>query len=530
MLAGCGGRQQQPLAAVTVEQRPFAQAALACSGRFVAHSLDHVTTTGGETVKMFDSNGAGLAVNDLDRDGDLDLVLANLQGNNAIFWNEGQWRFRKQALDHGHSRAVNSVDVDGDGWLDIVFTTRNGAPVWWHNHAGAFSYKVLPNVWWPAYAMTWGDVDGDGDLDLVTASYDAALEKDLGDSFMFGQGAGVFYYENQDGFFAPQRLAQKAQGLAVLLLDVDEDSRPDILVGNDFSVPDQVWLNREKAWTLAEPFAVTTHSTMSFDSGDIDNDGRWELLATDMKPYAGDPVTLAAWQPVMEMMPHHEIEGDPQVMENVLQVRQDNGRFDNGAPSHGLDATGWSWSGKFGDLDNDGFLDLYVVNGMTAIELFGHLPNGELVEENQAFRNNNGQAFVPAPAWKLNVIDSGRGMSMADLDNDGDLDIVVNNLLTPAQVFENRLCRGDSLEIDLFWPGSKNTRALGAQVILHTGKGRLTRDVRAGSGYLSGDPARLHFGFPSDSRLEQLEIIWPDGATSILAPVPANVLLRVERQ
>ena len=512
---------------VHLESVPFNKGA--CSGTFVNRPLNFTTTITAEAVEMFDSNGSGLGVNDLDNDGDLDIVLANLKGNNTVFWNEGDLNFTQLNIPHGQSRSVSIVDVNGDGWQDIIFTRQWSGPTYWQNNEGTFSQEFLPDITKQAYAMNWHDLDQDGDLDLVTASYDAALEKDLGNSFMLSDRAGVFVYENQDGFFARERLTNEAQGLAVFLRDLNDDGRTDILVGNDFAVQDEVWLQQPYGWEPSAPFETTTHSTMGFDSGDVNNDGRWELIATDMKPYATDQATLDQWQPVMDMMMHGEIEGDPQIMENVLQMQGDNGIFENQAADLGLDATGWSWSGKFGDLDHDGFLDLYVVNGMAASELFAQLPEYELVEENLAFRNDEGSGFVLATEWNLNAIEGGRGMSMADLDNDGDLDIIVNNLLAPAQIFENQLCQGESLQVDLFDLGSSNTRAIGAQVTLHTNNGRFTRDVRSNSGYLSGDPARLHFGFPSETMIEQLEVRWPDGTVSMVDDLSAGQLWRISR-
>ena len=488
---------------------------------------------------MFDSNGAGLAIGDLDNDGDQDIVLANLKGQSAVFWNEGAMTFRKQEFPRGDSRAVAVVDVDGDGWLDIVFTQRLGALAFWRNTgkdkaSGAsglserFVEQPLSGVLNPAYAMAWGDLDRDGDLDLVTGSYDAELEKELRDTFLFSGGAGVFYYENRDGVFVPQRLADKSQALTIALFDVNADGWLDIVVGNDFATQDQVWLHSAEGWQAAQPFAATTHSTMSLTAGDIDNDGQDELFATDMKPYADDPQTQAAWMPVMEGMHDMMMPGDPQIMENVLQVRQPDGSFKNEAAPQGVDATGWSWSTRFGDLDNDGRLDLYVVNGMAAEELFSHLPGSELVEENQAFRND-GSRFIPAPQWGLGATAGGRGMSMADLDNDGDLDIVVNNLMAPAVVFENQLCAGAGLEVDLDWPAGANTRGLGARLTLHTSTGTLTREVRSVAGYASGDPTRVHFGFPHTSDLLRLDVRWPDGAISSVSKPKPDTLLTVTR-
>jgi hypothetical protein len=520
--------------AITVEQTELVELTTPCQDVFISHPLDHTTTVAGQGVHLFDSNGAGLAVNDLDNDGDLDIVLANLASPNTIFWNEGRFSFRKEMLPHGDSRAANIVDIDGDGWQDIIFARRlRDRPTLWRNSGPAGSphfTELEPFRLKNPYTMSWADLDGDGDLDLVMASYDAELAKAANQPNAPGRG-GIIYYENQGDRFSPTYLAYTAQTLALLLVDINEDDRLDILAGNDFYQPDQLWLRQAEGWQEAHLFPATTRNTMSFDAGDIDNDGHVEIFATDMKPYGDDPETVAAWAPLMQEM--HEAEplaGDPQVMANVLLGRAQAGHFENRASAAGLEATGWSWSAKFGDLDNDGWLDVYVVNGMIAEEMFSHLPNNELVEENQAFRNDRQGRFTPVPAWGLNTTASGRSMSMADLDDDGDLDIVVNNLLAPAQIFENQLCGGFGLEVDLFWPASQNTRAIGAYLTLQTSTGSYHRDVRAASGYLSGDPARVHFGLPSHSQLIRLDIRWPDGQRSSLEGLTSQTLYIVTRQ
>lgn len=501
-----------------------------CTRAFVAHDLDHTTTTANGVVQQFEANGAGLAVNDLNNDGKLDIVLGSQAGPNTILWNEGNFNFRKTTLGQGPTRAVTVVDVDGDGWRDLVLTRNTGVINYWHNNKGngRFTQETLPGVVKAAYTINWGDLDGDGDLDLVTASYDAGFLSDVGTNYLLKRGGGVIYYENQRGRFKPTGLATEAQALALALFDLNHDNRPDIVVGNDFDVPDQAWTRTDTGWAAATPFANTTHSTMSLDQGDINNDGAPEIFASDMKPYASEK--MEAWEPMMmDMMGAPPMHDDPQVMENVLQVRGPQASYVNLAKRWGIDGTGWSWSAQFGDLDNDGYLDLYVVNGMIENKIFSALPNHELVEENQAFHNYKGLLFAATPQWKLNSTRSGRSMVMADLDLDGNLDIVVNNLRSPAQLFENRLCAGSSLEVELNWPQVQNRQALGAHLLLHTSAGTYTRDVRAASGYLSGDPARVHFGFPVDAKLETLEVQWPDGKVSIVDKIEAHQLLRVER-
>ena len=524
---------------VTADAQPLAAEVQPCLPAFVTNALPHFTAVKNDTVRMFDANGAGVAAGDLDSDGDLDLLFGNHDGPDTLLWNLGQLRFRAQEFSTGKTRDVKLVDVDGDGRLDAVLTRNTGALNYFHNEgeqdgAVKFIRQTLPGVAAPAYSTNWADLEGDGDLDLVTGTYDAGLLAARGSSYIVnGSNKGVYVYRNEGGKFTGTPLARDAQALALLLPDLNADGRLDIMVGNDFLVPDMIWLqDKNGGWAPAEPFATTTHSTMSLDQGDVDNDGHPEIFAADMKPYSeADMVDMMpVMDDMMEGMTRQSVTEDRQAMENMLQFPLAPDEYLNLAPDWGVDGTGWTWSSKFGDLDNDSFLDLYTVNGMIEETLFGHMPNHELVEKNQAFRNEGGLRFRNMPGWQLDSQFSGRGMLMADLDGDGDLDIAVNNLRGPAQLFENRLCSGgSSIELDLRWPASRNTYALGAQVTLVTDKGNLLRDVRAGSGYLSGDPPRLHFGLAATMTPQRLEIRWPDGALSKVDMPAPGMLLTVTR-
>jgi hypothetical protein len=277
------------------------------------------------------------------------------------------------------------------------------------------------------------------------------------------------------------------------------------------------------------PFQKITEYTMGIDIGDINNTGHQAIFATDMKPYSKDTATMAKWLPMMKVIMVPLSSRDPQYAENTLQIQQTDTLWRDEAYERFVDSSGWSWSGKFGDLDNDGFLDLYIVNGMIGTYLFDYLPNNELVEPNLAFHNDGTGHFSEMSAWGLADTASGRGMSMADLDGDGDLDIVVNNVRSLAKVFENQLCGGSSLQLDLRWPSSKNTYGLNAHVALETSAGTYLRDVRSNSGYLSGDSSRLHFGFPTGTTLKKLTIIWSDGATSNIESLAPHTLVRATR-
>jgi enediyne biosynthesis protein E4 len=513
--------------ALTIESIPLAEPT-ACSGAFVTHELDHITTVpGGAVVQMFEANGSGVAIDDLNNDGWLDVVLGNHAGQNTILWNEGGLAFRTAHMPIGDTRAVSLIDYNLDGWLDIFITRTASAPNLWLNQGDeTFQQTIINSLSEPLYAIDWGDIDGDGDLDLVGGTYDAGLLAAFGQEFLLSGRGGVYVYENVDGLKAGVQLINTAQALALVLVDVNRDRRLDILVGNDFAVPDYVWHNLPSGWQRAD-FKTSTYSTMSFDIADINNDSSREIFASDMMPYAGE--SLSTWQPIIaSILNAKRLPGDPQIMENVLQVASAAGYY-NDAPQRGLAATGWSWSGKFGDLNQDGFVDLYVVNGMIELTTFAHLPNHELVEENQAFANNGAGSFTLMPQWALNSHASGRGMSMADLDMDGDLDIVVNNLRSAATLFENQLCTGHSLQVELHWSDSNNPQAIGATLALETSSGTLYRDVRAGSGYLSANPPRIHFGFPAAAALHSLTITWSDGVSSTIDGVAPQNLLIVTR-
>ena len=320
-------------ASVQVEQ--FTSDADLCIDQFITHDLPHNTTTADGIIRMYEANGAGVAINDLDNDGDLDLVLGNYDNPNSIFWNEGGLSFRQEQMPIGRTRAVAAVDVDADGWTDLVLTRVGGAVNFWRNRGaeldadapGRFVQEFINGLAKPAYAIDWADLDADGDLDAVTASYDIGLLTELGNEYLLKDEGGVYIHWNEAYGFRAQRLATEAQALAIALWDEDGDGRPDLLVGNDFALPDQFWRNAAAGWQLATIFPETTHSTMSFDLADVDNSGRTALFASDMKPLDMNPETMRAWAPLMEAEHPPMPAGDPQRMENMLQVADQGGAF-----------------------------------------------------------------------------------------------------------------------------------------------------------------------------------------------------------
>ncbi|MGH8923174.1 MAG: CRTAC1 family protein [Acidimicrobiia bacterium] len=493
----------------------------ACTGSFTSHQLDHETRTTGRPA-LFESNGSGIAIGDLDDDSDLDIVLAAMSGDSTVLWNHGGLKFTPQRLPHS-GRAVAIVDVDADGLADIVLSRGNLPPLLLRQEVlesgPEFVIEAMRGVDAAAYAMDWSDLDHDGDLDLVTASYDAELSIAGGRS-SGAHRSGVVVYENVDGAFLGNKVVDSSHALALLVRDLDGDGSSEIWIGNDFLFPDVILTYTDSGWMPRTLPRSTTMSTMGFSTADIDNDGVTEIFATDMRPTSDDPETSAAWQPVVDSM----YGGAPgQDMANALYRKDGNDGWQNEAVDLGLAATGWSWSAKFGDLDHDGLIDLYVVTGMMAVDVFPHLPGGELLEENVALANRGG-GYVPRPEWNLNSMSSGRGMSMGDLDLDGDLDIVVNNLNSPSELFENQICGGESLEVELV----SDRPVVGSVIALHTSAGTLTRELTSASGYLSGDPTTAHFGFPNSAEVLELTVSWPLGHTTTITELAPNTHLRIE--
>jgi enediyne biosynthesis protein E4 len=549
VLAGCASKGEpaattpqmvMPEVAITSSSKKVKTSSV-CSGQFLEHDLKHTTIVREGDRVVFDTNGSGLAVGDLDHDGLPEIVLGNVGGATSVQWNQGNFKFRSENLltnfdlPETGTRAVQMIDFNADGWLDLAFThTSGGINVWLNDHKRGFKAQSLEGVGNLAYTMLWDDLDGDGDLDLVTSSYDAILEAELRDTFLIAQNGGAVVYTNTNGKFKAKRLSKSTQTLALATFDVNGDGRRDIIVGNDFFVPDMTWLNTKKGWIKSQAFKRTSKNTMGYATSDVDNDGNLEFFATDMKPNMADPKAIASYLPIMQTSYETLQYKDPQRVENTLSQRMPDGKFKNMAYEMKIDATGWSWSGKFGDLNNDGSEDLYVVNGMIDKSTLKYLPNAEMVERNMAFVNTDG-SFELEPAWKLDSTASGRGMSMTDLNNDGRLDVVVSNVSKPSQVFENQICNGgQSLQVDLDWAQTGNLNAIGSTIKLRVKNGSrlitMQREVNSQGGYLAGNNPRIHFGIPKGATLEHLDVIWPDGKHSSVKNPIGDSILKITRE
>lgn len=524
LLSACNGVQtvtpSAPSASASVQLTPMTKP-VACEQRFVRHELPHTTMSGDIGSYVYVSNGSGLAIGDLDGDGRDDIALGNLAGTVTVLLNRGGLTFDTIPTSLTDVRALTIVDTDGDGINELVATKRFDRPVIGNlDSQGELQLRPMPNVYTAFYTMGWQDLNRDGHLDVVLGTYDTEQLQKQGLIFNQRGGGGVFVYTFDGQTYQGTRLNTGADALAIAFPDLDHDGHADIHVGNDFNRADGIWLNRSGRWHAITPFAQTTENTMGIDYADFDNDGTLDIFATDMKPYNQDVKTMAIWLPAMSKLTRPLSADDPQYPENTLYSW--NGReWVNRAYSLQVDATGWSWSGKFGDLDNDGWQELYVVNGMIAKDLLGHLDDAEIREPNMLFHNIAGTKFTPVD-WGLGDTSSGRSMSMADLDGDGDLDVVINPLDAPAVLYENRMCAGNAVSVTLRDPHSANTAAIGATVTLHTANLQMSRQVKSESGYLSGESKSVHFGVADAQIADIITVVWPDGTQSVVSTIPTN--------
>jgi enediyne biosynthesis protein E4 len=514
-----------------------------CGPRFLERRLSHFTRAKTADVLPYDTNGSGLAIGDLDGDQRPDIVLGDLRHTTSIMWNRGGFQFERTGLvddegglDDSDTRHVSIVDVNGDGRNDIVTTHTGGGVSAWINLGGRrFVSEGIEAVAVPAYTMVWDDLEGDGDLDFVTASYDQLLERVNGTNVLLGSGAGVAVYERTNDNYQVTRLQRSSQALALTMVDTDADGKRELMVGNDFGVPDMVFAatgsgTTRLQWKPIEPFSRITRNTMAFALADYDRNGLVDVFATDMKPRYTDDQAVAAWMPLLQPRFERTPPNDPQRPENALQQQLSPGVFRDRAYDRGVDATGWSWGAQFGDLDLDGDEDLYVVNGMIDDELLGHLNNAEVVEQNVTFRNNGDGSFDRETTWGLGVRASGRSVAMADLDQDGRLDVVINNLDAPAVILENRLCtKGSSLQVRLRWAGKQNNPAFGSSIVAVLTEGQLLRTVNPAGGYLTSLDGTVHFGIPAGRAVNELQITWPDGKASRVAVPQTQTIVTVTR-
>jgi hypothetical protein len=545
-------------------------------------------------------HGGGVAAADFNDDGLVDLFFTGNQTSSRLYLNRGDLRFedvtqRAGLLTGRWCTGAAVADVNGDGRPDIYVAVAGfGVPadsmanlLFIHQGNDAegvprFSehgqaYGVADTAF--SIHAAFFDYDGDGDLDLYVLNN--AMEKFDRNRLRPKRVAGeadsndrLFRNENGRRFTdvtLETGITIEGYGLGVLVADVNQDGRPDVYVANDFLSNDLLWINNgpdaqgrvtfsDKA---PEYFKHQTHNSMGVDIGDLNNDGRPEILVLDMLPEDNYREKIMLPRDNYDKYRMRLMMGyEPQFVRNTLQwhrgfTSEGEPRFSEIAFLAGLAATDWSWAALMADFDNDGWMDIFIANGFRkditnldfvsysdlrfmfgteeskqqrAYEELEQLP--EVKIRNYLYRNKGDLTFEDkTSAWGLAQPSFSNGVAYVDLDNDGDLDLVISNLDGPAFVYENRLNNkgGKSpnyLRARLHSPAA-GPRADNAKVILYQGGRRQYRDHTRYRGYMSTVEDALHFGLGDAAGVDSLIIVWPDGHLQRLFDVAANQTLDI---
>ena len=591
VLSACGGGAEDPLfvALDSIE-----------TGVTFANTLDEGAGLNILSY-LYYYNGGGVAAGDVNGDDLPDLYFTSNEGPNALYLNRtepgGPIRFEDVTEAAGvagssdWTTGTTMADVDGDGRLDLyvsavgayrgqrgrneLFLNEGAGPDGVPRFREAAAEVGLDFEGFGTQAAFF-DYDRDGDLDVYLLNHAVHTDRTYARPALTRQRderSGDRLYRNEASEGGAVRFTEVTEeagilsgisgyGLSVVPTDADGDGWPDLYVGNDFHEHDFLYLNnRDGTFREASQTALahTSRFSMGADAGDLDGDGRPELVVLDMAPRREAVRAVSAGDDTYDVAGlKEEIGYGAQIARNSVQLNRGPGpdgepRFSDVAALAGVEATDWSWSALLADLDLDGRRDLYVTNGIwrrpNDLDYINYVSSDVVQQDlaegisednlalldkmpqvaipNEAFRNMGDLRFEDVgAAWGLNQEGFSNGAATVDLDNDGDLDLVVNNLGGAASVYQNTAAeRGaTSLVVTLVGEGA-NTGGVGARVTVRTDSaGTQTAEAFPTRGYLSSVDPRLVVGLGGAARAGQVQVTWPDGRVQTLTDVPAGAL------
>jgi hypothetical protein len=532
-------------------------------------------------------NGGGVAAGDINNDGLPDLYFTSNLGTNRLYLNKGNYRFEDITEragvggSEGWTSGVTMADVNGDGHLDIYVSAvsylamRGRNVLYINNGDGTFSDRTrqfgLEHVGYSTQAAFF-DYDADGDLDMYLLNSSVHSERGVssrpqrairhpraGDRLFRNDGNRFVDVSATAGIFG----GVEGYGLGVVASDLNLDGCPDLFVANDFQENDFLYINNcDGTFTesIAGAMAHTSRFSMGVDAADFNNDGRPDVVVLDMLPEREDILKTSANAESFNVYNLKLKAGyHPQYARNTLQLNRGNGRFSEIGYLAGVYATDWSWAPLFADLDNDGYKDLFVTNGIyrrpNDLDYINYVGNEAvqaslergITEENltllqkmpqiplanYVYRNNGDLTFTNmAEAWGLAQPGFSNGAVYVDLNNSGALDLVVNKINAPAAIYRNRareISGHHYLTVVLRGSGA-NTSGLGTKVLIkHRGLLQLLEQMPTRGFQSSVDP-RLHFGLGSSTQIDSLTVIWPDHRYQVLTNVSADRMLTVSQE
>jgi hypothetical protein len=526
--------------------------------------------------------GGGVATGDINNDGLVDIFFTGNQVSNKLYLNKGNLKFEditKKAGVGGDSRwytGVTMADVNGDGFLDIYcsvggkFGPKNNE-LYINNGNGTFTEKAkeygigdIGN----SVQGTFFDYDKDGDLDLFVANYPPTkFNSATGDYVQMmvhvKDNESGHLYRNDGNHFAnvTQEAGVKNYGLSLsaTIGDLNNDSWPDIYVSNDFNSPDFMYINNQDGTfkeVVKEAMAHNSFYGMGVDISDFNNDGNLDVFQVDMdaKDNRRKKANMSSMNPKL-FWDVVDAGFNYQYMHNCMQLNtgvNENGipHFGNVSRITGTSSTDWSWGPLFADFDNDGNKDLFVTNGTRreinnndffhSLEALNLKPKDLLKKsqeipsekiDNFMFQNKGNLNFEQAnKKWGIEFKGFSNGVAYVDLDNDGDLDLVVNNIDDYASVFENSSSKFNNYIKVNFKGNTKNTFGLGNRVYIKTKKGTQMQELTLTRGFQSSVAPELHFGVGKDKTIAEVKVVWTNGKVQKLTNVKVNQTLSFKEQ
>jgi hypothetical protein len=537
--------------------------------------------------------GGAVGVGDFNNDGLPDLYMVATMGENKLYLNKGGFKFEDVTANAGVGAAqgiklgVSIVDINNDGWLDI-YQCRTGATpeergnlLFVNNHDGTFtesSKQYGLDIRWPSTQAYFFDYDLDGDLDMYLLNQRTDFEHALnvvakkeGDKIVHvvqpqnEYDSDRLFKNNGNGTFSDVSksagISDQGFGLSAVITDFNRDGYPDIYVANDYVEPDMLYINNHNGTFTDHIYDYMRHTSffsMGTDMTDINNDGFLDLISLDMngatnfrQKVLSTMMTPERYQMLVNYGYGHEFG------RNMLQLNNGNGTFSEIANMAGMANTDWSWTPLPYDFDNDGYKDLFITKGQRievtnqdyinfTLDSLMKTTGGKLDDiggylkkipsvflRNYMFRNKGDLTFEDvSDAWGFETPVMSNGAVQVDLDNDGDLDLVVNNSFSPAFVYKNKtveLGEGHYLQIQL--EGSpKNINGIGATVLAVAGDQKYLSEAQPCRGFLSTNSNIIHIGLGKATQVDQLTIQWPDNKVQTLEHVPANQRIHLKYQ
>lgn len=528
-------------------------------------------------------NGGGVSVGDINNDGLEDIFLCSNQKENKLYLNKGNLKFEdisKRAgimQDQHWSTGATIIDINNDGWKDIYVCHvgllspkgkgQNRAYI--NNGNGTFIEKAetlgLAFRGLSTQAC-WLDYDKDGDLDMYLLNHNIHTQNSYGNAKQRQTKdlyAGDLFFENKinvDGKFEDVTTkcgiysSSLGYGLAVSAGDVNNDGHIDIYVGNDFHENDYLYINNgDKTFTesIEKYTSSTSQFSMGVDIADVNNDGYVDIFTTDMMPYEEEVAMKSGGEDSDQIK---RIKNDfgfhHQSARNHFQINK-GGHFVDIAYMNRMYATDWSWSVLLQDFNNDLYADVFITNGIVKrpndLDYINYL--NELDNKNpEAVSDRTKKLIEKMPSQAManilfchladgtysRVMDSkigkpnfSTGAAYSDLDNDGDLDIVTNNINAPAEILRNELQNTNYLSVRL--SNRENKTPIGSKVILVSGKDRITKELQPTRGFMSSSSHTLHFGLGKNQKIDSLIVIWPDRNYQILKGLEINKIHNITR-